>query len=127
MSTRAVYSFQDYESTYHVYKHWDGYPDAALKFIAAAQGLAWELPRYEAGDFAAAFVAANKKPGGGDVYLTRHWEAHGDLSYRYQVRLVNDRILVRIYQPDPENFYELTLLTETVDLADYLETVKLAA
>lgn len=127
MATRAVYTFRDQFNTYHVYKHWDGYPEAALEFIAKAQGYAWDLPRYEAGDFAAAFIAANKKPGGGDVYFTSHWESHVDLDYRYVVQLVENRLQVLIYEADPANFYEYTKLLQTVDLADHLETVRLAA
>lgn len=62
MSTRAVYSFKDSDGTYHVYKHHDGYPTGAAQWLARAQTLAWQLPRYEADEFAAAFVAANKLP-----------------------------------------------------------------
>lgn len=60
MSTRAMYSFVDEHETHHVYKHHDGYPTGAAEWINAAVAFAWPLPRYEASDFAAAFVAANK-------------------------------------------------------------------
>jgi hypothetical protein len=64
MSTRAVYTFQDdgegLHESYHVYKHHDGYPEGAAKWIEKALDHAWPLPRFEADDFAAAFVAANK-------------------------------------------------------------------
>lgn len=61
MSTRALYSFLDENKVaYHVYKHSDGYPTGALDAIDAAMPFAWRLPRFEADDFAAAFVAANK-------------------------------------------------------------------
>lgn len=63
MSTRAVYTFKDSDgSAFHVYKHHDGYPTGAAQWLIAAKALAWPLPRYEADDFAAAFVAANKLP-----------------------------------------------------------------
>jgi len=127
MATRAVYSFQDQYNTYHVYKHWDGYPEGALEFIAAALPYAWPLPRYEAADFAAAFIAANKKPEGGDVYMTDHWEKHSDIEYRYMVRQVEGKLTVNVYECDPANFYELTKLVKTIELADHLETVRLAA
>jgi hypothetical protein len=126
MATRAVYTFRDNDSQFHVYKHWDGYPEAALEFIAKAQGFAWDLPRYEAADFAAAFVVANKKPGGGDVYLTTHWENHSDLDYRYLVEFKAGGLEVRIYEADEANNYEYTKLFQTVRLADHLETVRLA-
>ena len=60
MSTRALYTFIDGDSTHHVYKHHDGYPEWAAKHIEAALPFAWALPRFEADEFAAAFVAANK-------------------------------------------------------------------
>lgn len=127
MATRAVYSFRDGHNTFHVYKHWDGYPESALEFIDKATMYAWPLPRFEASDFAAAFIAANKKPHGGDVYITDHWENHSDLEYRYMVRMIEGHLSVDIYETDEENHYELTKLVQTVRLADYMETVRLAA
>ncbi len=62
MSTRALYTFrsQDGDEEYHVYKHHDGYPMGAAAALTRALAFAWSLPRYEADEFAAAFVAANK-------------------------------------------------------------------
>jgi len=76
MGTRAVYFFKDHsdESLYGVYKHYDGYPHGAAHHIEAAKAYAWPLPRYEADEFAAAFVAANKNPKGGEVRLLPHFE-----------------------------------------------------
>lgn len=69
MGTRALYFFKDYDADqFHVvYKHWDNYPSGALDFITAARdgGLSWPLPRWEADEFAAAFVSANKRECGG--------------------------------------------------------------
>ena len=98
MGTRAVYSFSDDRETFHVYKHWDGYPENALQYISFAKDRAWKLPRYEADEFAASFVAANKI-GEGDIRLTPHYNKHGDLDYRYEVRCrSNDKDLhVTIY------------------------------
>ena len=84
MSTRACYTFIDSDNTFHVYKHHDGYPSGAAEFIKLAIAKAWKLPRFEAADFGAAFVAANKD-GGGGVYLTSHYRNHGDLEYRYEI------------------------------------------
>src|SRR5271166_6263079 len=67
MSTRACYRFipengpNDWPGVVTVYKHHDGYPSGAAAAIEAALPYAWPLPRYEADEFAAAFVAANKK------------------------------------------------------------------
>src|SRR5690349_556771 len=89
MSTRALYTFKDENGEYHVYKHHDGYPEGAVQFIAEAQKLAWGLPRFEADEFAAAFVAANKGNCGGSVRLTvgKTWDeaASGDIEYHYVV------------------------------------------
>lgn len=84
MGTRAVFTFKDERNEFHIYKHWDGYPSGAAGFLTMAIEKSWGLQRYEADDFAAAFVAANKD-GGGDVYLTLHYDEHGDLSYRYEL------------------------------------------
>jgi hypothetical protein len=102
MGTRAVYTFIDAGSRRSVYKHWDGYPAWACRFIANALSLAWPLPRFEADEFAAAFVAANKKEAG-NVYLTSGPEAHGDLAYRYEIRCPGGRLHVRIYRGAGEN------------------------
>jgi hypothetical protein len=65
MSTRAMYTFiepdhKDAKRGFHVYKHHDGYPSGAAEAIEAAQEYAWQLGRFEADEFAAAFVAGNK-------------------------------------------------------------------
>ena len=45
-----------------VYKHSDGYPYGAVCWITKALEHAWPLPRFEADEFAAAFVVAANKP-----------------------------------------------------------------
>ena len=77
MSTRAVYFFEDRQDDdvyYGVYKHYDGYPQGAAAHIEDAKAYAWPLPRWEADEFAAAFVAANKNPKGGEVRLLSNFE-----------------------------------------------------
>lgn len=69
MGTRAIYIFEDEHEEVHVYKHYDNYPLGAVDFIENAKEFAWELPRFEADEFAAAFVAANKNRKGGEVRL----------------------------------------------------------
>lgn len=61
MATRAVYVFVDDDNPdgVIVYKHHDGYVAGALHHIVSALPFAWPLPRFDACDFAAAFVAAN--------------------------------------------------------------------
>jgi hypothetical protein len=55
-------------TTYSIYKHWDGYPSGVQTMIEDALKIAWTLPRFEADEFAASFVAANKTASG-DVRL----------------------------------------------------------
>lgn len=97
MATRAIYTFKDSDQTIHVYKHWDGYPESALKFIANALPFAWPMPRFEADDFAAAFVAANKPAGGGgDVRLMDCGSSVPDVGqeYHYIVTVQGGRLWV---------------------------------
>ena len=68
MSTNALIYITDGEKTYAIYKHWDGHPQGVQPMIERALGLAWKLPRFEADEFAASFIAANKT-GSGDVRL----------------------------------------------------------
>ena len=105
MSTRACYTFIDSPfgetRSFHVYKHHDGYPYAGTE-SSEAGGLVWirnaliysfEPPRFEADEFAAAFIAANLEPrkydwDGGRIRLinTEHpWQFAGDSEYHYKV------------------------------------------
>lgn len=89
MSTRAVYTFIEgngkNREEFHIYGHSDGYLSGATEKIKAAIKFAWKFPRFEASEFAAAFVRGNKDEGGGNIYLTTHWKDHGDLEYRYEI------------------------------------------
>lgn len=88
MSTRACYTFKDETGEFHVYKHHDGYPTGAASFLVGTAAKAWPLPRFEADEFAAAFVAVNKKSGG-DVRLMQSGDirkiAPGDIEWHYTV------------------------------------------
>ena len=99
MSTRAVYTFIDEDNHHHVYKHHDGYPSGAIEFILKALDKSWPLPRFEADEFAASFIAANKGSAGG-VRLTTGPSAHGDLSYRYEITVKEDKLYTRIFEND---------------------------
>ena len=86
MSTRAVYGFKDQGDTHYVYVHHDGYPTGAAEKFAntLASKNVWALPRFEADEFAAGFIAVNKTSQGG-VRLTHGPEFHGDIEYYYLV------------------------------------------
>lgn len=66
MPTRACFVFIDKPSADNVARGHivtvpaDGWPVAATPALASALALAWELNQFEAAEFAAAFVAANK-------------------------------------------------------------------
>jgi hypothetical protein len=85
MGTRAIYTFVDIngEDECTVYKHYDGYPRGAADFIENAKSYAWKFPRYEADEFAAAFVAANKSPEGGGVRLVSDPKSYNWCDYHY--------------------------------------------
>lgn len=87
MSTRAVFIFKDLEfgTTNIVYKHSDGYPEGACEAINNTLSFAWELPRYEGDEFAAAFVAANKSGQGGVRLVQSPKHIAADVEYIYTV------------------------------------------
>lgn len=68
MSTRAQIIFREKRDSTQglsIYQHWDGYPTGTIPNIIKALDKAWKLPRYEADEFATAFIAANKQEAGG--------------------------------------------------------------
>lgn len=93
MGTRAVYTFKSHGEAFHVYKHWDNTPMNASAFIAAAIWKAWDLPRFEADEFAAGFIAANKDKGG-DIRLIKSPRSCGDAAYFYEVTHEAGRLCV---------------------------------
>lgn len=85
MSTRGIYTFEGFDEAHHVYVHYDNYLTGAADHLKAALPLAWELPRYEPDEFAAAFVAGVKtRQGGVRLCHTRHDAA--DVEYGYLIR-----------------------------------------
>jgi hypothetical protein len=103
MSTRAVYSFYGNNEAHHVYKHYDGYPEGGVKYLHNARGYAFDFPRYESGDFAAAFVAANKVKGG-DVQLVNGNfeppEVHSDCEFWYKIFYKKAGLFLEIFSVD---------------------------
>ena len=103
MSTRACYTFKDKDGAFSVYYHYDGYPANALQMINKAKDSAWQFPRFEADEFAAAFcyVAKDGRPGGARITEGPH--RHGDLAYRYDIYFKNNDLMVKIWQVDFHN------------------------
>lgn len=85
MGTRAVITFHDEQTKqkYSVYQHWDGDPHTVTHRIKH-NSKCWRWPRYEADEFAAAYIATNKTDSG-NIRLTTGAKAHGDLAYTYDV------------------------------------------
>jgi uncharacterized ubiquitin-like protein YukD len=102
MSTRGLYTFKDADGAYTVFKHWDNYPKSdsgygAYQFIKNALAYAWQLPRFEADEFAASFIAANKKAGGGDLRLLPADATNGDtlgVEFWYTVEADGQRLKI---------------------------------
>lgn len=107
MGTRAIYKFIDNDQTITLYKHWDNYPSGAIGFIEKALEYAWELPRFEADEFAAAFLAANKKKGqGGDLYICN---INGMEEYNYEISLKNNKLWIFCQKEDGQPIFAGTL------------------
>jgi hypothetical protein len=117
MATRALYIFDDGVTAVTVYKHWDGYPEikGAYGFIFKALPYAWDLPRYEADDFAAAFVAANKLKGGGDVRVCNEATTNGDvlgIEFTYTIKQYGNALVVDTHSHfHADKVYELVYIT----------------
>jgi len=103
MSTRACYTFRDKESAHSVYYHYDGYPLNALRMISKARQSAWQFPRFEADEYAAAFCYTVKDGKRGGAMLTEGPHRHGDLDYRYDVWFENNDLMVKIWHVDFNN------------------------
>ena len=82
MGTKAIYIFEDDCGEVAVYKHYDNYPQGAVHFINNAKKYAWKFPRFEADEFGAAFVVANKDDGSG-VRLVPPYKDQDDLMNAY--------------------------------------------
>ena len=95
MGTRTVITFKDAHEEFSVYQHYDGYPSYVIQNIASAIPFAWDFPRFEARDFGAAYIAANKT-GAGVIYLTTNADAHGDLDFKYVVSVPKDANHLRV-------------------------------
>ena len=103
MSTRACYTFKDKHGAFSVYYHYDGYPANALQMINKAKESAWQFPRFEADEYAAAFCYVAKDGRAGGARLTEGPHRHGDLSYRYDIYFKNNDLMVKIWQVDFKN------------------------
>lgn len=111
MGTRAVISFHDTNGgEFNVYQHWDGDPETVIANIMGTFSvqMCWEWPRWEADEFAAAYIAANKS-GSGNLRIARSIAEHGDLAYSYIVRQAGERLVVTYLNHYEDRMEEIML------------------
>ena len=151
MSTRAVYSFRNTDHLKpfetHIYKHHDGSPKWALKYIYEASNEA-RVARHQAdlsfGKYSGrlnptdsmicGFLTSRKVIGPRNI--TSHWKNHPDINYRYLIRSAVHKsgrtkdqpqideldLYIKIYHMDEP--LAVRRSTEGVEIASgYLETL----
>jgi hypothetical protein len=99
MATRGIYTFKDDSSEHHVYVHYDNYPNGAAEYFRDTLPLAWPLPRFEADEFAMAFVAAVKK-GPGQVRASKTRYDTINVEWGYTVYMKGNTLMVRVDETD---------------------------
>ena len=103
--TPAIFQFTDNYDTHAVYVHCDGYPDGAAAYVLKAFYRAWTLPRFEANELAAAFVAANKDKAGG-VRLVNGPVENDEHEYVYNIfQAKNGQMIVKAFKDGTEFYY----------------------
>lgn len=106
MTAPAIISVTDAQGEWNVYLASDGTPLPALEGLRRALGKTWALPRFDAADFAAAYVAANKQSGGDMWFINRatSWKTHcpPGIEWRYivSVRHGNIHVVVCLVEID---------------------------
>jgi hypothetical protein len=117
MSTRATIKIFDQYDQLCIYRHMDGYPHGEHGVPATIQeacAYAWLLPRFEAGDFAAALVRAWKGQGGGNIYLSNGHQSHGDTEYQYNLSAKDGRLWIGVQEVGWGDGEEATRRRETL-------------
>lgn len=108
MSTRCTITVSESDiREFHIFRHSDGYPEGkhgVIKGIQKALKYAWELPRFDAGDFAGALVRAMKE-GPGNIYLTANSVYHReDVEYHYAIYKTGDDLTIVVFRNDETKF-----------------------
>jgi hypothetical protein len=83
MGTPAQITFKDANDSIRIICNDDGHPETIASRISNSYKVAWPVGRYDATEFAAAFVATNKTRAGG-VYIVNKGIYVAD--YRYVVK-----------------------------------------
>ena len=88
MSTRCNIIVKDEYNSIQLYRHCDGYPSGVIPDLPEALRFAWELPRMQADDMAAAIIRAWKE-NSGNIYIDGSADLpktlHGDIEYYYVI------------------------------------------
>lgn len=84
MSTRAIITIFDKKDGFNIYIHWDGWVASVTRSIEIAFKYTWELPRFEAGDFATALIKVLKQRAWW-VYLVTAVQNMSEIDYFYQI------------------------------------------
>lgn len=132
MSTRALYTVKDADTkaqpargayqpaikarkgdAFNVYIHGDGYPTGAAAYVKGALKYAWELPRFEADEFAASLCASAKEGiKGGNARFMPQGDPRkvaakncADIQYRYFIAahdsgILKGKVTVEAYEID---------------------------
>jgi len=101
MGTRAIYTFEDATDERHIFVHYDGYPVGAAGYFKQwlDAGVTWTIPRFEADEAAAGFVAAIKT-GAGNVRIAGARFNHTDVEFGYRVFMRGDTLHVQCAMTD---------------------------
>jgi len=96
MGTRAIYTFEDATDERHIFVHYDGYPKGAAAYFKQwlDAGVSWTIPRFEADEAAAGFVAAIKT-GAGNVRIAGARFSYSDVEFGYRLFMRGDALHVQ--------------------------------
>jgi len=104
---RAALTVKDKSSSFHIRIEPQGDPASIALLCWRACRFAWPLPGFEAGDWAAGFLAAAKPrrvndsvKGGTILALSGHWRDQGELDYRYEVTASEGQLAIKAWRRD---------------------------
>ncbi|MCE2722064.1 MAG: hypothetical protein LW865_02080 [Betaproteobacteria bacterium] len=105
MSASAEIQFKDGEETFAIHQHSDGYPEGEHGVIAAIEKsipYAWRDGRFEAAEFACAYIRANKVRRGGLYLLKEPTDAAVEVSalHLYVVTSNGESLTIEYFKED---------------------------
>lgn len=106
-AVRAVLSVKTKGQSFHIRIEPQGDPASIALLCCRASLYAWSLPEFEAGDWAAAFLAAAKPQRADDditsgvrFTLCSHWWDQGQLDFRYEVSAADGELVIKVWRRD---------------------------